>query len=478
MSEAALKVGFKTFGCRSNHADSIELQAALVEQGAVPCSSEEDADVYVVNSCTVTDEADKDVLRELRRIRRRSPNARIILTGCMASLEDGIALDHSMVDAVVGAGRREAVLKAVNGIDGSSEQADPAIVNFEELAAKRSKRPARGGANWRSISLDGDFPAALRGPGEKLGEQKLRARYHLRIQEGCENSCTFCIIPQTRGRLSSRPVAELINDLAQLNDLGYGEVVLTGTHIGGYGEDLGLKLSDLLREIAQVRPVQRVRLSSIDPNDVSEELLAVLSSSDIFCEHLHVCVQAFSDPILKKMNRKYRMSEVCSLVSRIHEVWPECTLGTDVICGFPGETAESVEEQIAAFEELGFSYVHVFPYSERSETAAVRLPNSVLPKERKKRAARWRAVGARAKRRRMKSILSRELEFVVEQIRDAAAGVELSGTSREFMSAVVSLSPKQAKLIRAGQIIRGRATELKQGEEQLRCELLNQESSE
>ncbi len=476
-SRRPLKVGFQTFGCRSNHADTIELQAALVERGALPCRAEDEADVYVINSCTVTDQADKDVLREVRKLRRRRPGARIVLTGCMASLEDGTAFDHDQVDAVVGAGRREEVLRAVEDPNWEQQDEDPALVSLDTLAKSRSKRPSKRGPSWRSISLDGEFPPALQGPGESLGGVRLRSRYHLRIQEGCENSCTFCIIPQTRGRLSSRAVVDLLDDLERLRELGYGEVVLTGTHIGGYGEDFGSSLTELLQAVERRRPVERIRLSSIDPNDISHALLEVLSGSELFCEHLHVCVQAFSDPILKKMNRKYRMTEVCSLISDIRSLWPGCTLGTDVICGFPGETRDSVDEQIELFDELGFAYVHVFPYSERSDTAAARLADSVDVAERRKRAARWRAVGSRAKRRCMSRLVGKELEFVIEQTEEVAEIVSFSGTSREFMPLAATVSADAAKNFRCGQTLKVRALELNEGEEHIRCELLNQESS-
>lgn len=474
-TEAPLRVGFHTFGCRSNHADTIELQAALVERGAVPCSADEAADVYVLNSCTVTDQADRDVLRALRRLRKRAPEARIVLTGCMASLAEDQRRDLPEVDAVVGAGRREEVLRAIEDRSWSPLADDPALVSLGELGA-RGRRPSRSGANWRSISLSGEMPQTVPGPGQPLGEAALRARYHLRVQEGCENSCTFCIIPQTRGRLSSRPLEQIRADLWRLAELGYEEVVLTGTHLGGYGEDRGLSLLTLLQTIAEERAVPRVRLSSIDPNDVSEEMIALLAGAGVFCEHLHVCMQAFSDPILKRMNRKYRMKEVRQLVGAIRSQWPQCSLGTDVICGFPGETRDNVEEQIRCFGELGFSYVHVFPYSERSDTPATRLAGAVETAERRKRAARWRAVGQRAKRERMRQLIGREIEIIVEQKQETAHGVEIRGTSREFIPAAVAAEKRIAERLRSGQRLRLKAYRLNKGEDHLRCELLNQES--
>ncbi len=418
-----LRVAFETLGCRSNYADTIDLQAALVERGAVPCEFSEAADVYVINTCTVTDGADKEAYRLIRKAHERSPGARIVVTGCLAEVGSDELFATGKVNSVIGPGRRDAVLGAILGRGELSRLTDrTALVKAPTRRVKKSL-PVR-----HSISLADPISPEIAGPGTYLGEVKSRARYHLRIQEGCENSCTFCIIPQTRGLLSSRSLKDLKADFQHLAAVGYNEIVLTGTHIGGYGEDTGSSLSALLQEIAAWEFGPRVRLSSIDPNDLSCEIVDLIAKGHVFCNHLHICVQAFSDSVLKRMNRRYRLGEVFEIISYIEEQLPGCCIGSDLITGFPGESREEVEKEIEVFLSLPISYLHVFPYSERSDTPAVRLDGAVDKGERARRAARWRALSERRRATFLQSLVGAELEFIVEGFDDDF----LYGTSREY----------------------------------------------
>ena len=369
-----MRVGFKTFGCRSNHADTIDLQAALVEKGSTPANK--DLDVIVVNTCSVTDQADNEAYRYIRKTKRDNPNSRIVVTGCLAELETKKLSNLEDVDAVVGPGKKSDVLKAIYS---------------EQTATDRLPRlPKKFRSKGKSISLNDKISDALASPGTHLGEVKQRARYHLRIQEGCENTCTFCIIPHTRGHLSSRPQELILDDVKKLEQAGYKEVVITGTHIGGYGEDMGSSLYELLKAIKSLGLDLRIRLSSIDPNDLHPELLEFfVENQDFFCSHLHICVQSFSDKTLKRMNRRYKLAEIDNIVHYITDKVPKLCLGTDIIAGFPGESRQELDEGVNQFLRLPFSYIHVFPYSERSGTAATRLDGSVEVAERKRRAARW-----------------------------------------------------------------------------------------
>ncbi|MCB0359899.1 MAG: MiaB/RimO family radical SAM methylthiotransferase [Bdellovibrionales bacterium] len=395
-----LNVAFETLGCRSNHADTIELQAALIEAGGTPVADIRRADVFVLNSCTVTDQADRSVQSALRRAKKENPELRVVVTGCMAETGAETLQQLGIADAIIGPSDRPSVLRAILGQSAQQTSDVP-------------KRPARSRkVSWKSISLDHAFPSVMGGPGSALGELPLRARYHLRVQEGCENTCTFCIIPQSRGNLSSRVSQEILRDLDRLEELGYTEVVLTGTHLGGYGEDRSSSLTELLRLIASRRSPQRIRLSSIDPNDVDLEMLEVLATNGCFCPHLHICVQAFTDRVLKRMNRKYRLDDVFSLLEQIQRLWPACALGTDVIVGFPGETSDESEAGRELFERLPFAYNHVFPYSERQGTAATRLDGAVPVRERKARASRWRAAGQRKQRAFLRSLIGKSLDLV------------------------------------------------------------------
>lgn len=414
ISHDGLRVAFQTLGCRSNYADSVELQAACLDKGAIPASFEEGADVFVINTCTVTDEADNEALRVIRRLKRRNPEARVVVTGCMAEVRPEKIMEHDNVSAVVGTGKREDVIQAIFGSWKTVVQAP----------GRRSEARQR-----RSISLDHSFSDSIAGPGKLQGEIRNRARFHLRIQEGCENSCTFCIIPLSRGGLSSREKDKVLSDLARLAELGYREVVLTGTHLGGYGEDNGSSLLDLLVTLEEKSEIRRLRLSSIDPNDVSQDLVKLISKSHVFCPHMHICVQAFSDNVLKRMNRRYGLAEVSELLCYVESCIPRVTIGSDVIVGFPGESRQDIEQSCDLLEVLPISYLHVFPYSERQNTPALKLDAQVPVDERKLRAKRLRALSHRKRLHHWHKFLGRRVQVVVEDSR----GENLYGTTREYL---------------------------------------------
>lgn len=436
-----LRVAFETLGCRSNYADTVDLQALMLSEGAVPTGFEAGADVYVINTCTVTDNADKEALKLIRRAKLLAPGARIVVTGCMAEVSPEVLAAMNGVDAVVGPGRKSDVVSAIFNLPSPAPQVAAEESTPTELVSLRARQKAS--QERKSISLAGPMPSEIAGPGALMGEVKTRARYHLRIQEGCENACTYCIIPTSRGSLSSRDWRELVDDVRRLTALGYEEIVLTGTHIGGYGEDTGSTLAELLVILAEQVPGPRLRLSSIDPNDVNHRLIEVLSGGYDFCQHLHICVQAWSDTVLKLMNRRYRLREVAELSQYIRSVLPGICLGSDVIVGFPGERREELAQAEKVFLELPFSYLHVFPYSERAGTAATRLPDSIPIVERKRRSARWRALGERRWSEYLRSLIGKQLDVVVESHRtDPELGSFLSGTSSEFATANIVLAPE------------------------------------
>lgn len=416
-----LKVGFQTFGCRSNYADTVELQAALADHGACPSSIDEDADVYIVNTCTVTDNADKEAYRLLRKLRERSPDAKIIVTGCMAEV-DAVKIESTgLVDSIVGPGNKEEVINNVLGRSIKPETITEEIVNLPRKARLAAKK---------SISLQRPISNAIQGPGTFLGEVKNRSRFHLRVQEGCENHCTFCIIPESRGGYSSRPKEAILGDLKHLESVGYEEIIISGTHLGGYGYDTGSSFFELLKLIRDAEPEARVRISSIDPDDLSPEIIDFIAKNHIFCEHLHICVQAFSDPILKRMRRKHNLADVLDIVRYIETAMPKCGLGADVITGFPGESRDNVDQAMEEFFELPFSYLHVFPYSEREGTAATMLDGVVEQTERKRRAARFRSLAEKKKQSFAESLIGNQIEIIAEKIEEDV----VYGTSREYVS--------------------------------------------
>ena len=425
-----MRVGFETLGCRSNYADTIDLQAALSERGISTCESAEGVEVFVLNTCTVTNDADKEAYRAIKRARRRSPGAKIVVTGCLAEVGAAELLQTGLVDAVIGPGRRNEVLGAI-----LNEPISPVEVGSPKpLVVLPERRVMKSLPERRSISLHETISAQIPGPGARLGETPVRARYHLRVQEGCENSCTFCIIPLTRGRLSSRDTKDILSDIRHLASVGYREVVLTGTHLGGFGEDIGTSLRDLLVALKDESEIRRIRLSSIDPNDVDEDLILLLASDGVFCNHLHICVQAFCEHTLKRMNRRYSLARALEILNQAKASIPGLCLGSDLIAGFPGETREQMEGAQAIFARSGVDYLHVFPYSERRETPATRLDGEVEVSERKRRAARWRALSDRAWMQFLQGLSGTPLEILVETYDDKF----LYGTGRNFSALKVS----------------------------------------
>lgn len=444
-----MKVGFETLGCRSNYADTVEIQAAIDEKGLTSTTDKDDLDVFVLNTCSVTDAADKTALKIIRSVHRSNPDAKIIVTGCMAEVSRDKLLQIEGVDQVIGTGRNKDVVKAITG-----ETIQPLLIN-------PSKKERRG---KKSISLDGDMSKHVTGPDDAIGQVKNRSRYHLRIQEGCDNFCTFCIIPQTRGALSSRTIKDILNDISHLQSVGYREVVLTGTHIGGYGEDLGYSLKDLLLEIVEQNPSLRVRLSSIDPNDLSTEIVDIVAKHDIFCEHLHICVQAFDDFILKRMNRLYNMKEVEELIAYVKQTIPGCCIGSDLIAGFPGESRQLVDQAVDRFLGLPISYLHVFPYSEREGTAAPLLDGSIDVTERKRRVGRWRSLSEQRRIQFLSDKLDQSLEVILEDSNDEY----FFGTSREYAS--VAIPRQKSDDFSSGQIIEVVAKSIFRDKGKLLCE--------
>ncbi len=465
-NQRPLRVSFETFGCRSNFADTTDLQAAVIERGAVACSGDTGADVYVINGCSVTDSAEKEAHKAIRKIQARSKDAHIIVTGCLGEVGKETLERLNLGDQIIGPGRRKTVVDAI-----FSKEREVLEKNEGQSEERRKKKD-----HFHSHSVHDPLSALITGPGTKLGEVKNRARFHLRVQEGCENSCTFCIIPQSRGGFSSKSLSTLLDDISHLQSVGYEEIVLTGTHLGGYGLDRGTNFVSLLREIVKHNPQLRFRLSSIDPNDLDDEILEVLSKSNVFCEHLHICVQAFSDRVLKRMNRRYRLSQVFELIEKIRSTFPHLGLGSDVIVGFPGETRAELDEAIEICRSLPFSYLHIFPYSERQGTAAVKLDGMVDERERRRRAGRFRAIGQELHAAFCRALIGKKVEMIAE----AREQNLWLGTTREFVTAAVILN--EARLsnedsgITFGKRVLGKVVKYDESNQRVLCELLNQAS--
>ncbi|GGH84943.1 threonylcarbamoyladenosine tRNA methylthiotransferase MtaB [Pullulanibacillus pueri] len=344
-------VAFHTLGCKVNHYETEAIWQLFQSHGYERKDFETSADVYVVNTCTVTNTGDKKSRQVIRRAIRKNPNAVICVTGCYAQTSPAEVMAIPGVDIVVGTQDREKMLGYI-----------------EEY--KTEREPINGVSNIMKAKVyeELEVPAFTD-----------RTRASLKIQEGCNNFCTFCIIPWARGLLRSRKPEAVLEQAQQLVDAGYKEIVLTGIHTAGYGEDMkDYNFAQLLRDLeAKVKGVTRLRISSIEASQVTDEVVDVINNSKLIARHLHIPLQSGSDSVLKRMRRKYSTAFYAEKIKALKKALPDFALTSDVIVGFPGETEEEFQETYNFIRELKFAELHVFPYSQRTGTPAARMDNQV-----------------------------------------------------------------------------------------------------
>ncbi|KGP73149.1 tRNA (N(6)-L-threonylcarbamoyladenosine(37)-C(2))-methylthiotransferase MtaB [Pontibacillus yanchengensis] len=344
-------VAFHTLGCKVNHYETEAIWNLFKEEGYERVEFDHQADVYVINTCTVTNTGDKKSRQMIRRAIRKNDNAVICVTGCYAQTSPAEIMEIPGVDIVVGTQDRKKMLDYIEQF-------------------KEERQPINGVSNIMKTRIfeEMDVPAFTD-----------RTRASLKIQEGCNNFCTFCIIPWARGLMRSRDPEDVIQQAQQLVDAGYKEIVLTGIHTGGYGEDMKeYNLAKLLRELDErVNGLKRIRISSIEASQITDEVIEVLNDSDKIVRHLHIPLQSGSNTVLKRMRRKYTTEYYKERIDRIKKALPGLAITSDVIVGFPGETEEEFMETYRYIQEIGYSELHVFPYSKRTGTPAARMNDQV-----------------------------------------------------------------------------------------------------
>ncbi|PLR93813.1 tRNA (N(6)-L-threonylcarbamoyladenosine(37)-C(2))-methylthiotransferase MtaB [Bacillus sp. T33-2] len=344
-------VAFHTLGCKVNHYETEAIWQLFKEQGYERVDFEGSSDVYIINTCTVTNTGDKKSRQVIRRAVRKNPDAVICVTGCYAQTSPAEIMAIPGVDIVVGTQDR---VKMLDYIDQFKQERQP-INGVRNIMKNR-------------VYEELDVPAFTD-----------RTRASLKIQEGCNNFCTFCIIPWARGLMRSRDPKEVVRQAQQLVDAGYKEIVLTGIHTGGYGEDMkDYNLAMLLRDLeTKVSGLKRLRISSIEASQITDEVIEVINQSNIVVRHLHIPLQSGSDTVLKRMRRKYTMEFFGERLDRLKEALPGLAVTSDVIVGFPGETEEEFMETYNFIKKHKFSELHVFPYSKRTGTPAARMEDQV-----------------------------------------------------------------------------------------------------
>jgi len=401
----------KTLGCKVNQFESETLELALLNQGYRPAGGKE-ADLCIINTCTVTQKASMQSRQAIRQAIRANPGARILVTGCYAQTEPEAIQRIAGVHDIVGHGDKLRI---------------PEKLSLTETPkTQKVKEPIFPNPNASAL------------PNFRLQRGQGRTRPFLKIQDGCNAFCAYCIVPFARGKSRSLPVESVLESIRGLKADGIHEIVLTGIHLGHYGLDLnpGTCLTDLMAALEAAALMERIRISSIEPAEVSDELIDRVAGSPVFCRHFHIPLQSGDNDILKRMNRPYTREMFHHLVCRIHDRIPDAAIGADILVGFPGESDAAFDRTLSLIEALPITYLHVFPFSPRRGTPAYdfadQIPHSVV----KTRSRALRALGKAKKKSFFHSHIGKNVEILIEGVRDDATGW-LKGMTSNYIPVMI-----------------------------------------
>jgi threonylcarbamoyladenosine tRNA methylthiotransferase MtaB len=404
-----MNVVVTTLGCKVNQCESAGMIEAVIRRGHRIVPFREAADVYIINTCTVTARTDFQSRQLIRRAHRRNPRAAIVVTGCYAQVFPGAVASLPGVALVAGNPEKEEIPSLI----------EKTVCGKQETLVCDIRR---------LTSCTGPSAARFHG----------HTRAFLKIQDGCDAFCSYCIVPLARGRSRSLPVKDVMERAALLAGAGHREIVLTGVHLGAWGADLRPEtdLLSLCREIEEGGSVPRLRLSSIEPREVSDEMIGHFRNSKILCGHFHIPLQSGDDNVLRLMGRDYATGFFRGLMKKITDALPDAAIGIDVMTGFPGEDDAAFERTLEFVESLPVAYLHVFPYSERPGTAALKLPGRVSGPAKSSRGERLRILGQRKRRAFAERFLGKTLQVLVEDRRDRGTGM-LKGFSRNYIPVLI-----------------------------------------
>lgn len=399
------KYSIKTLGCKVNQFETEAIGLSLQQKGWEKAAKGDNADLCIINTCTVTGKASLQSRQTIRSIIKNNPGAKVIVTGCYAQTEADEIKKIEGVHSIISHAEKYKIPEMVGNV-----QAETFV-----------------STDCNSSCTETEFKAP------DIDVHGSRTRPFLKIQDGCNSFCTYCIVPHTRGRSRSMAPDLVLKRLKALGENGYKEIVLTGIHIGHWGEDLEppFAFADLLKRIEKEKPVTRIRLSSIEPGEVTDEIISLFTSSDIFCNHFHIPLQSGDDNTLRRMHRPYDSDFFRKLVERIHSTAPDAAIGVDVLTGFPGETDEEFNNTYTLIETLPISHLHVFPFSPRKKTPAATFPDQITDDVKKQRTEKMRLLGDRKKRAFLESLKGKTLEVLIENSRDKKTG-KLKGLSSNY----------------------------------------------
>jgi len=401
------KFRITTLGCKVNQYESDAIAQRLKNLGCIPAGAEDPADLCIINTCTVTQKASMQSRQTVRQAIRFNPEARIIVTGCYAQTEPDAIKKIDGVHHIIGHGDKH---------------------NIPDIVLSQEKSLPSPSLIRRNILHELHFKQI---PVTVFGN---RTRPFLKIQDGCDTFCTYCIVPYARGRSRSMPLEGVLKNIHCLKQAGFHEVVLTGVHLGAYGLDLSpqTSLTALLDHIRESNAMDRVRLSSIEPHELTQDIIKLVAETEIFCDHFHIPLQSGDDRILEKMHRPYTSSFFIDLIVKIKDQVPDAAIGVDILIGFPGETEKAFENTYSLIKKLPITYLHVFPFSPRPGTPAGKYPQKVPQKTIKARCEKMRRLGNEKKRIFYETFMGKTVEVLIEGKRDKATGL-LKGITSNYI---------------------------------------------
>ncbi len=386
-------------GCKSNQFESAIIEENLIEHGYKKVQNIEDADIYILNSCSVTHKSDNEAMYLLRSAKHKNPNILTIATGCMAQIEKEELLENDFIDFVIGNDEKLHLYDYINSDERFSAND---ILNQTE---------------FNKVEL--------------FDTTKTRAS--LKIQDGCDNRCTYCIIWKARGKSRSADSEFIVNQINNFAKHGFKEVMLTGIHIGQWGKEFGLSLLDLLKEIEEKTTIERYRLGSLNPPEITDEMLEFLKTSKKFCPHFHLSLQSANDKTLRSMNRFYKTEDYLKLIEKINETFENPFLGSDVIAGFAGETKEDFEITRKNLLSSGLTQIHTFPYSKRKGTIGAEMENQVPDDVKNSRATIIKEISKEKLSNFIEKNIGKTLEVLIEKHPDKHSQ-NLKGMTRNYLT--------------------------------------------
>lgn len=393
------KFNIHTMGCKSNQFESAIIEENLIEHGYKKVQNIEDADIYILNSCSVTHKSDNEAMYLLRSAKHKNPNILTIATGCMAQIEKEELLKNDFIDFVIGNDEKLHLYDYINSDERFSANDILKQTEFNKV--------------------------------ELFDTTKTRAS--LKIQDGCDNRCTYCIIWKARGKSRSADSEFIVNQINNFAKHGFKEVMLTGIHIGQWGKEFGLSLLDLLKEIEEKTTIERYRLGSLNPPEITDEMLEFLKTSKKFCPHFHLSLQSANDKTLRSMNRFYKTEDYLKLIEKINETFENPFLGSDVIAGFAGETEEDFEITRKNLLSSGLTQIHTFPYSKRKGTIGAEMENQVPDDVKNSRATIIKEISKEKLNKFIWKNLGKTLEVLIEKHPDKHSQ-NLKGMTRNYLT--------------------------------------------